>query len=99
MNRKEDTQEFNNAKVTLEEYQQKKKLNYGDRLYLVENENSKLTRNRFIDTAFEAGRISEYEFYKLGKQNTTNRLLKGLVLLALKDSDKNLEGWLLDLED
>ncbi|GAI26267.1 unnamed protein product [marine sediment metagenome] len=68
-------------------------------MYLVENENGKLTRNRFIDVAFKAGRISEFQYYQLGKQNTTNRLLKALVLLELSKSDKNLEGWLIDLDD
>lgn len=99
MNRKEHTEEWTKARATLEEYGKKEKLTYNERCQIIENENSELKRNMFIESSFKSGRISEAEFYRLGKMNTTNRLLKALVLLELSKSDKNLEGWLIDLED
>ncbi|MBA7501170.1 MAG: hypothetical protein GH144_00060 [Clostridia bacterium] len=98
MNRKEHTEAWVNARVTLVAYGKKEKLTPGDRMYLVDNENGELKRNMFIDAAFKAGRIREYEYYRLTKQDTTNRLLKAIVL-ALSEPDKKIEDWLIDLED
>lgn len=79
MGRKECTEEWGKARVTLEEYEKKKTLTYDDKMYLAENENPELKRDMFIDAAFKAGRISEYQYYLLGKQDTTNKFLKAIV--------------------
>lgn len=99
MNRKEHLEEWDKARVILAGLERKEKLTHQYRCDIADNENSALKRNMFIDNAFKAGRISEYEFYQLGKQNTTNRLLKALILLTLSEPDKKIEDWLIDLED
>lgn len=96
MKRKEHAEEWNKARVILAGLERKEVLTYENRSEIADNENSALQRNMFIDSAFKAGRISEAEFYQLGKQNTTNRLLKALILTF---QELKVEDWLIDLED
>ena len=75
-----DKEEGEERKQLLAEYEKKKKLSRYDRGGIVECDNYKIKQKDFIDTASQAGRITEAEYYQLCKQDCTNRLLQGIVL-------------------